>query len=220
MISSLKVNIYFLWCISVGLGTAMIWNFLFWHLEVLGDKGGCNGMEWMKTLEGIVMGIQCFGGELPFFWLSGYILKRIGHINAMTLVLAAFAVRFMCYSFLVNPWYVLPIEFLNGITFGLFYATMASYASIVAPAGTEATMQGIVGGIFEGVGVSLGSLIGGILMNSIGGSLTYRYFSIAAFCLAALHFAIQLLLARKDGDREKIYDLKEEFLEPESLNRT
>lgn len=87
------------------------------------------------------MGIQCFGGELPFFFLSGWILKKIGHINAMSLVLVGFGVRFLLYSVLSNPWWVLPIELLNGVTFGLFYSTMTSYASIVAPVGTEATLQ-------------------------------------------------------------------------------
>lgn len=87
------------------------------------------------------MSIQTFGGELPFFFLSGWILKKIGHIHAMSLVLLGFGVRFLLYSLLTDPWWVIPIEFMNGITFGLFYATMASYASIVAPPGTEATMQ-------------------------------------------------------------------------------
>lgn len=87
------------------------------------------------------MGIQCFGGELPFFFLSGWILKKIGHVNAMSVVLFGFGVRFILYSVLSNPWLVLPIELLNGITFGLFYSTMASYASVVAPPGTEATLQ-------------------------------------------------------------------------------
>lgn len=96
---------------------------------------------WIKTLQSLVMVIQCFGGELPFLFLSGWILKRIGHINAMSLVLFGFSIRFLLYSTLTNPWYVLPIELLNGITFGVFYATMASYASIVAPPGTEATVQ-------------------------------------------------------------------------------
>ena len=53
---------------------------------------------------------------------------------------------------LTNPWWCLPVELLNGLTFGIFYATMASYASIVAPPGTETTIQGLVGAIFEGVG--------------------------------------------------------------------
>lgn len=69
----------------------------------------------------------------------------------MSLVLLTFGVRFLLYSVLKNPWLVLPIELMNGITFGIFYATMASYANIISPPGTEATIQ--VG--FEG---NLGSI--------------------------------------------------------------
>lgn len=138
ILKSFRVIVFFLWCIVVGLGTAMVWNFLFWYLE---DLAGCDDGSYMKTLQGLVMGIQCFGGELPFFFISGKLLKKIGHVHAMSLVLLGFGVRFFLYSLLSNPWYVLPIELLNGVTFGLFYSTMASYASIVAPPGTEATLQ-------------------------------------------------------------------------------
>ncbi|XP_055609461.1 major facilitator superfamily domain-containing protein 6 [Uranotaenia lowii] len=194
---SFRVVVYFLWCVAVGLGTALIWNFLFWHLEDLASaQQGCDHAAWIKTLEGIVMSIQCFGGELPFFFLSGWILKKIGHINAMSVVLLGFGVRFLLYSLLVDPWWVIPIEFLNGITFGLFYATMASYASIVAPPGTEATMQGLVGAVFEGVGVSCGSLLAGHLFFNVGGSQTFRYFGIAALILCAVHATVQFLLDR------------------------
>ncbi|XP_055536478.1 major facilitator superfamily domain-containing protein 6 isoform X2 [Wyeomyia smithii] len=194
---SFKVVIFFLWCILVGFGTAMIWNFLFWHLEDLASlQQGCDHTAWIKTLEGIVMSIQCFGGELPFFFLSGWILRKIGHVHAMSLVLLGFGVRFLLYSLLVNPWWVIPIEFMNGITFGLFYATMASYASIVAPPGTEATMQGLVGAVFEGVGVSLGSLLAGNLFEKIGGSRTFRLFGATALVLFVVHVVIQFTMDR------------------------
>ncbi|CAO1428232.1 unnamed protein product [Diamesa hyperborea] len=195
--SSCRVLIFFLWCIVVGLGTAMIWNFLFWHLENLAAaQEGCDKLSSIKTLQGLVMGIQCFGGELPFFFLSGWLLKKIGHVNAMSLVLLGFAVRFFCYSLLTNPWWVLPIELLNGVTFGVFYSTMASYASILAPPGTEATIQGLVGAVFEGIGVSMGSLIGGLLMQNIGGSATFKLFSILHYFTGVdskiKHFSLNL----------------------------
>lgn len=140
MFLSVRCVVFFLWCVAIGLCTALIWNFLFIYLDELAEHYD-NGTDYITTLEGLVMSIQCFGGELPFFFMSGWILKRIGHVNAMSLVLFGFGVRFLLYSMLQNPWYILPIELLNGLTFGLFYATMASYASIVAPPGTEATMQ-------------------------------------------------------------------------------
>ena len=58
-------------------------------------------------------------------------------------------------SVIVNPWFFLPVEVLQGLTFGLFYATMATYASEVAIPGTEASVQAIVGASFEGLGESL-----------------------------------------------------------------
>ncbi|XP_049545375.1 major facilitator superfamily domain-containing protein 6 isoform X1 [Anopheles darlingi] len=208
--ASFRVVVFFCWCVMIGLGTALIWNFLFWHLEDLAKAmEGCGHSTWIKTLQGIIMSIQTFGGELPFFFLSGWILKKIGHIHAMSLVLLGFGVRFLLYSYLVDPWWVIPIEFMNGITFGLFYATMASYASIVAPPGTEATMQGLVGAVFEGVGVSLGSLLAGHLFEHIGGSATFRSFGWAALALFVVHVVVQALtdrfgakgkLARKEND--------------------
>ncbi|XP_055690284.1 major facilitator superfamily domain-containing protein 6 isoform X2 [Lutzomyia longipalpis] len=194
--ASVRIVIFFLWCVAVGLCTALVWNFLFWHLEDLASAHDGNHVEWIKTLQGLAMGIQCFGGELPFFFLSGWILKKIGHVHAMSLVLLGFGVRFLLYSTLTNPWWVLPIELLNGITFGIFYSTMASYASIVAPPGTEATLQGLVGAVFEGVGVSMGSLIAGISFDKIGGSLTFRWFGLGALVLLVVHVVVRRLHER------------------------
>lgn len=105
----------------------------------------------MKTILGLVSGVQCFLGELPSFFIFGWLIKKISHTNLMTLIPFVVGVRFILYSVIPNPWWALPIEILQG-SLGLAFATMASYASIVAPPGTEATIQGLVGAIFEGIG--------------------------------------------------------------------
>ncbi|KAK9500670.1 hypothetical protein O3M35_001894 [Rhynocoris fuscipes] len=197
LLSEVKILVFLVWCVCVGMCTAMVWNFLLWYLEDLASLHGCGTKAWIKTLEGLAMGIQCFGGELPFFFLSGWILKKIGHINAMTIVLLTLGTRFVLYSFLVNPWWCLPIELLNGPTFGLMYATMTSYASIVAPPGTESTTQGLVGAVFEGIGVSLGSFIGGTLINTYSGSKTFLMFGLAALLCALIHALVQYFVGRR-----------------------
>jgi hypothetical protein len=55
--------------------TGLQWQFLFWHLEDLAMAEDCDQMQWMKTLQGLVGVIQCFGGEIPFFFLSGISFK-------------------------------------------------------------------------------------------------------------------------------------------------
>lgn len=201
LLRSPQICVFLLVCVAVGIGTAMLWNFLFWHLEELADASAAAGhgtatRDWMKTLQGLTMGVQCFGGELPFFFYSGALLKRIGHTHAMSLVLVTMSVRFLLYAWLVNPWWVLPIELCQGITYGVFYASMTSYASEIAPKGAGSTMQGLVGAVYEGVGIAAGSLIGGILMGRLGGSQTFGWFGAAGLVLSGAHVLVQMWLAR------------------------
>lgn len=138
LLKDVRICVFLLWCIAIGMCTALVWNFLFWLIDELAE---IQGITETKTIQGLTMAIQCLCGELPFFFLSGFILNRIGHVHSMSLILLVVGCRFILYSFIENPWWLLPIEVSNGLTFGLAYACMASYASIVAPAGTEATMQ-------------------------------------------------------------------------------
>ncbi|XP_063373911.1 major facilitator superfamily domain-containing protein 6 [Cydia amplana] len=193
LLSSLPTVIFFLWTIAVGLCTGLLWSFLFWHLEDISKQNG-GGSEYDKTLQGLVSAIQTFGGEIPFMFVSGFILKRLGHINMMTIVLFAFGVRFILYSLLSNAWWVLPIEMFQGITFGMFYPTMASYAKVVSPLGTETTVQGLTGAIFEGVGTSLGSFIGGLLYDQYGSWKTFLWFGIGSLVFCVVHVTVQCLV--------------------------
>lgn len=142
LLTNFRIVIFMLFCIFIGMCTGLVWNFLFWLIEYLAEnQEGCDFMTWIKTLQGLVGAVQCLLGELPLFFLSGWILKRIGHVNAISLILLVIGIRFVLYSVIKNPWWFLPVELTNGVTFGLFYATMASYASAVAPSGTETTVQ-------------------------------------------------------------------------------
>ncbi|XP_022902451.2 major facilitator superfamily domain-containing protein 6-A [Onthophagus taurus] len=205
LFKNIRIIIFVVFCIFVGMCTGLIWNFFFWLIEDLAKSQGCGYMEWIKTLEGLIMGVQCLLGELPFFFVSGSILKRIGHVHAMTVILCVMGIRFVLYSVISNPWYFLPIELLNGVTYGLFYAAMASYASIVAPPGTETTMQGLFGAVFEGVGVSLGSLLGGQLLEEVGGVWTFRIFGISSLSLCVVHAALQFIMRKSPQDSEVQY---------------
>ncbi|XP_038216332.1 major facilitator superfamily domain-containing protein 6 [Zerene cesonia] len=201
LLKSLHTCVFIAWTIAVGLCTGLIWQFLSWHIEDVA-RLTCDGADYMKTLQGLVSAIQTFCGEIPFMFLSGYILKKLGHINMMTVVLFAFGVRFVLYSVVTNAWWILPIEMLQGITFGMFYPTMTSYANVVSPPGTETTVQGLVGAIFEGIGTSLGSFIGGRLYETYGGWNTFRWFGYGAFVACVVHALTQYLIKDKHSHVE------------------
>jgi len=205
LLSTPTVFVFVVWCTAVGILTSVVWQWLLWYLQDLAiaqhkDMASCmdtQGPEWVTLLLGLNMGVQCWVGEVPMFFFSGWVIKKLGHSNTMTLVLGAFGLRFLLYSFLTNPWHSLPIEILNGITFGIFYATMTSYAHIIAPPGFESTMQGIVGAAFEGLGVAIGSFVGGAVYKAKGGVFMFRAFGLFAIILCVLHAVVHLLLLKR-----------------------
>ena len=82
-------------CACFGMCTGFIWQFLFWWLE---DLGGADGRHWIKLLQGLAMGIQCFGGEVPSLFLSGNIHRGI----VFTLELLGFVTS--KFTFLLPPY--------------------------------------------------------------------------------------------------------------------
>lgn len=204
-------------CFGVCIG--IIWQFLFWYLEVLAASQGCDSLHWIKLLEGLAMGIQCFAGEAPFLFLSGWFLKRLGHVHTMTMILIAMGLRLLAYSFLTNPWYVLPVELLNGVTLGVYWSTSASYAYLVAPPGTASTLQGVFGAVFEGIGTSIGSLLGGYIFQNYDGVVLFRSFAIFSLTAGVLFSLANLVVDKIAPRKDTVADVVEYSSEEDTYNR-
>lgn len=139
-----NILIFIITMFGIGVITGIARFYLFWYLRT---TLGAN-----QLILGCTVGVQCFLGELPFFFFSGFIINKLGHINTFTMCLMAYGLKFLLHSFLTNPWMALPVELLRGPCFGSFYSAMTSYSKMISPKGTDATMQGIVSGTFEGLG--------------------------------------------------------------------
>lgn len=126
-------------------GTLMgpIWSYAFLYFKSLGSP---------QSLLGLQLTVQCFLGEVPVMFFAGCIISKLGFKHSISLSVGGTVMRLAVYAFGTNPWMMLPVEMLHGLSFGLFYSAMTLYANRIAPKGTEATVQGIVGGMFEGAG--------------------------------------------------------------------
>ncbi|CAL1274953.1 unnamed protein product [Larinioides sclopetarius] len=177
----------------IGSLTGLIWNYQFWYLEDLGAT---------RTLMGLCVAVQCIIAEMPFFFFAGWFIKTFGYFTCIIGSFIAFAIRLGLYSILQNPWLVLPIEIFHGVSFAIFYSSMTGYASDNAPPGTEATMMGILGGLFEGLGVATGSLLGGVGFDKIGGRQTFRIAAmVSSLCVPSLIIVLLILKKLRPKDR-------------------
>ena len=116
----------------MGVGHGMSHNFVNWFLEDLGGS---------KTLMGCAVICRCTADLLTFF-IAGSLIKWIGQIRLMVVSLISYGVIFVSYSLLSNPWWVLPVEALNGITYAASWSACTSYmAGAVSPEAVT-TVQG------------------------------------------------------------------------------
>eukprot|EP00102_Acyrthosiphon_pisum_P005260 XP_001949714.2 PREDICTED: major facilitator superfamily domain-containing protein 6-like [Acyrthosiphon pisum] len=180
VLTKISVLSFLLWVVIYGMLLSFVWYFVFLYLEDLSNLYHPEMKTYIKTIQGLSLTIQCFGGEVPFFFLSNFIIKRIGYMNVFSLMFLVFAVRFYLYSIITNPVWVLPVEMFNGITYALAYSAAISYAGDLAPDGAKGTLQGIVGMSLSGIGSPIGCFVGGFLFNRFGSITSFKLLSLFA----------------------------------------
>ncbi|XP_014671205.1 PREDICTED: major facilitator superfamily domain-containing protein 6-like [Priapulus caudatus] len=176
-----------------GLQFGALITFSLWYLGDLGASELLYGLD--LTAETLI--------EMPFYFLAGWVIKRLGHVKCLYVGFIAYTVRFIIFSYIVNPWWTLALNLFHGLSFGLVYTTMVSYSNIIAPKGTAATMQGLVGGIFDGVGCGFGSLLGGFIYESYGGAVTFRCFGVLALVSCILYWFANCFITSTESKDEK-----------------
>ncbi|KAG7674534.1 putative Major facilitator superfamily domain-containing protein 6-B [Nannochloris sp. 'desiccata'] len=149
----------------MGIGNGFI-GYLFLLLTDLGASG---------TLLGLCLAINCVG-EVPFFYFSGAIIKRLGVTVSFNLAMVAYIIRLGAYALLpLYPtlWIALPIELLQGLTFGLAYSAGTVHCRRISPKYLRSTVQSIFFGLYTGIGAGIGGLAGGMIYNAYGGQMMY-----------------------------------------------
>lgn len=95
--------------------------------------------------------------ELPFFYYSAAIIGRLGTRNTLLLAVFATALRLFLYNQVENPYYVLPIELLQGIGWSLFWAASVELVNTLVNDELRATGQSLLTGAMLGAGAIAGN---------------------------------------------------------------
>ncbi|CAF4848990.1 unnamed protein product [Pieris macdunnoughi] len=163
----------------MGFGIGLIFTFLFWHLQ---DIGGS------PTLFGVASVINHIS-EIFAYFFSFKLITQMGHVKVLCLGLAGNVVRFLYISWLSDPWWVLPFEFVQGVTHAAVWAACCSYIAHGSPPGLRSSAQGVLQGLHHGLGRGCGAVIGGIAVAKWGTTRTFAgYGLLCAVALAAFAF--------------------------------
>ncbi|XP_014290851.1 major facilitator superfamily domain-containing protein 6 [Halyomorpha halys] len=170
----------------MGFGIGLIFTFLFWHLQ---DFGGT------PTLFGVASVINHIS-EIFAYFFSFRLISQMGHVKVLCLGLVGNILRFLYISYLTNPWWVLPFEFMQGITHAAVWAACCSYIAHNTPQHLRSSAQGVLQGLHHGLGRGCGAVFGGIFVTYFGSTATFRGYGL--FCGLILGAFVFINFYRKD----------------------
>jgi len=172
-----------------GVGFASVNTYLFAYMQELGASAGVMGLALtLATLS-----------ELPVLFYADRLLKRLGSFGLLTLGMAATGIRLLLFAAVSAPAGVLAFQFLNGLTFPAVWVAGVSFAHENAPPGLRATAQGLFGAMVFGIGAAVGGLLGGMLLEAVGGRAMYLVFGLLVLGSLALLAPLERRLAAVHG---------------------
>lgn len=170
----------------MGFGIGLIFTFLFWHLQ---DYGGS------PTLFGVASVINHIS-EIFAYFFSFKLIRQMGHVKVLCLGLGGNVLRFLYISWLKNPWWVLPFEFIQGITHAAVWAACCSYIAHNTPPQLRSSAQGVLQGLHHGLGRGCGAVIGGMFVAAYGTTNVFRTYGL--ICIIVLAVFVFINFYRKD----------------------
>ncbi|XP_018396195.1 PREDICTED: uncharacterized protein LOC108774550 [Cyphomyrmex costatus] len=192
VLRNLETAVLFLACFVLGTAWGYIESFLFWLIQDLGGS---------RSLMGITVAVGGIAG-VPLLALSGPIISKIGHANVLFIGFVFYAIRLCGYSLIYDPWLTLIFEALESVTTSLSFTAAVTYAAKLSTTSTDSSIQGLLGGVYYGVGKGSGSLIGGYLMKAFGTRPTYQIFSVVTLLTGIIYFIFNVTYLKKRSQIE------------------
>ncbi|XP_030846428.1 major facilitator superfamily domain-containing protein 6-like [Strongylocentrotus purpuratus] len=183
-----KVILFFVIMFITGILLGFINTYLFLFLAEI--NGGA-------TIMGLTLTGAC-AAEVPFMMFSSKLIDKIGHRGVIGIALFAFVLRFVGYSLLQNPWAVIPIELLHGVTYGSMWPACTSYIHLISPPDMAATMQSLTYSIRGGLGKGIGTIIGGVIYHNYGARNLFRGSAILSLVTLVVYFIISLIFDKRE----------------------
>ncbi|XP_055342400.1 major facilitator superfamily domain-containing protein 6-like [Paramacrobiotus metropolitanus] len=184
-----KVSVFVVMMFFGGAAWGFLENFLFWFMEDMGSP------KWLLGLTNTTSAIAA----IPVLAVATLLMRYFGHIKILTFCFFIYGIRFLAYSFIYDPFLVLPVEVLEAFTTSLFAVTASVYGGKIA-AEYLATIQGLVGSAHNAIGRGVGSLVGGVMFEKLKPRMTYRIFGSFYVVLGIIYLVLHYAWLRRLKD--------------------
>jgi len=122
--------------------------------------------------------------EIPCMVYLGALSDKIGRKPLLVVALFSYPIRLFLYTVVSQPYLILPIQLLHGLTFGVFYVTSVAFVSDVT-----SESRGTALGFYNTAsyaGSAAGSALAGVVADRYGLINMYRFMTAFSFIPALL----------------------------------
>lgn len=149
--------------------------------------------------------------EIPIFAFAPRITKSLSTLQMLLIAHIAYIVRAVGYTFIPvdNPWLVLLLEPLHGVTYAFFQMSTVVYCSDLATKNLQATAQGLRTAALS-IGALIGYVFGSIMMETYGSHTMYRSAAVVVGLTLLLCF---YMVRRYDPEAYHVELVEEVFVE-------
>ena len=178
-------NLFSFWLMTIGMFLGISLNsFHNSFIAVLTRERGFD-----VSVVGIVFMIAAFS-EIPFLLYANKIIALLGHLRVLQIGMFAIAIRVLLVSFSRGVLSLFMIEMLHGFTYILMYYSLFDYIHFRLPKRFLVFGQSVFWVVRSGFAYVLGSVVGGLIIESVTTIVAFRLVGIVgiAFALFVLVF--------------------------------
>ncbi|WP_404451308.1 MFS transporter [Virgibacillus necropolis] len=164
------------------------------YIAQLGGSEGLIGLAWFVGV----------ASEALVFALAAKWFRKYHTLIFIIFAGVLYSIRWFIFAMIEDPIYIVALQFLHGITFGVFYLSAFQYITRLIPKLLQSTGHLVFFAVFFGVSGIVGSLVGGSLIDSYGGDLLYAVmgcFAMTGTILLTLYHLLPYGKALKRGQQ-------------------
>lgn len=150
------------------------------------------------SVTGTAIGVQALS-ELPFYFIAAWLLRKTIAQNVLQIAIWGTAVRLLLYYLNGNPYVVIGIETLNGVTWTLLWIASVEFVNSQVPAQWRTTGQSLLWAMYFGAGAVLGNIIIGRLYESLPMRHIFGIFSMVVLAVAIIFWVMIRLRKDREG---------------------
>ncbi|NBC69617.1 MFS transporter [Paenibacillus sacheonensis] len=187
LIRKRSIIVYFAIILVVSISHRMYEGFLAVTMRDMGASDSLVGAAWLTSAI----------SEIPVLFLLGKYGHKFKELPLLAIASLLYALRFWLVSEITSPGWIIPIQAMHSVTFGIYFVTALRYLTSIIPDEYRSSGQAAYAVIWSGFAGVISGTAGGAVYEAYGKPAFFQL-AMALALIASAAFLIKHYVSRND----------------------